>query len=259
MLILTETTDKIQVVLGGAVTANQLQCFSSWRDITATTYAPGRTVVNTNDTTDVDVVGAPGSDTQRVVDLINVFNKDTVQALVTVKLDANGTEYILWKGYVGPNQTLSYVDGSGWSTVNGYRPIKVYLVHSDAGANFAMTNATQAERFAGNSTRSIVQADLAGYTQVRLRGMVMVASASANTPLFRAKYYTEYSATVGNYLQLGADSQVQYSVAATGYLDTGWLALASGAQIDGAFIGFTELGGDAAADPALGHTEILFR
>ncbi len=36
MLILTEITDNIQAVLGGSVTTNQLQCNSSWRDITTT-------------------------------------------------------------------------------------------------------------------------------------------------------------------------------------------------------------------------------
>ena len=85
MIVLTETTDKIQVVLAGNVTANQLQCVSSWRDITTTTYAPGRTLTNTNNTTDVDLVGSPASSTQRVVDFLSVYNSDTANSTVTIK------------------------------------------------------------------------------------------------------------------------------------------------------------------------------
>lgn len=123
MLVLSETTDNIQVVLGSAVTTNQLQCKSSWRDITTTVFTPGRTVTNTNDTTDVNVVPSPGASTQRVCDLINIYNADTVARVVTVKLDANGTEYILWKGTLLVGSTLTYIEGLGWGTSagdNGY-------------------------------------------------------------------------------------------------------------------------------------------
>jgi len=114
MLILTQTTDKIQVVLGGNVTTSQLQCMSSYRDITTTTYLPGRTVINTNNTTDVDLVGAPGSSTQRVIDWISIYNADTVNATVTIKFDANGTEYVLFKGVVGTGEMLQYTDKTGF-------------------------------------------------------------------------------------------------------------------------------------------------
>lgn len=119
MIVLSATTDNVQVVLGGTVTTNQLRCVSSWRDITTTAYTAGRTVTNTNDTTDVNAVEAPGASTQRVVDLINVYNSDTVSAVVTVKFDANGTEYVLWSGTLAVGQTLTYTDDAGWSVSNG--------------------------------------------------------------------------------------------------------------------------------------------
>lgn len=119
MLILSQTTDKIQVVLESNVTTNQLQVKSSFRDITSSTYVPNRTLVNTDNTSDVDIVGSPASDTQRVVDHINIYNKDTVSAVVTVKFDANGVEYILWKGTLLSGATLTYLDGAGWNTSSG--------------------------------------------------------------------------------------------------------------------------------------------
>jgi hypothetical protein len=119
MIVLTETTDKLEAVLRSAVTTNQLRCMSAWRDITATDYTPGRTLINTNSTTDVTVVGSPGASTQRVVDLINIYNHDTVAATVTIKFDANGTEYVLWNGTLAAGETLTYVEGSGWSRSSG--------------------------------------------------------------------------------------------------------------------------------------------
>lgn len=119
MLILTETTDNIEVVLGAAVTTNQLRCFSCWRDITTTAFTPGRTAINTNSTTDVIVVPSPAASTQRVCDVLNIYNQDTVAQTVTVKFDANGTEYILWSGLLIAGQTLIYQEGNGWSISNG--------------------------------------------------------------------------------------------------------------------------------------------
>jgi hypothetical protein len=122
-----------------------------------------------------------------------------------------------------------------------------------------MTNATNAERFAANTTRHLFVADLTGYSQVRLSANVGTGSASANTPKFRAKYYTEYNTTVGNFIQLGASAEVEVSVVTATYVDTGWVNLAAGAKAAGICIGFTEVGGDGAADPALGLTTISFR
>lgn len=258
MIVLSETTDILQLILGGAVTASELEVGCSWRDITTTLYTPGRTLSVSNGANDVDIVPAPGASTKRVVDFINVYNKDSANATVTIKYDANGTEYILWKGVLEPEQVLTYCEGRGWELIEGFRPVQTFVVHADAGANFAMTNATQAERFAGNSSRHLFLADLAGYKQVRLITAVMVGSASVNTPKFRAKYYTSYNTTVGNFLTLGA-SEIEVSVVNAGYQDTGWINLVAGAKITGACIGFTEVGGDGVADPALGSTIIMFR
>jgi hypothetical protein len=259
MIVLSAATDNLQVVLGGAVTTNELPCVSSWRDITTTDYTPGRTVTNTNGTTDVNAAPAPAASTQRVVDFLSVYNADTATATVTIKLDANGTEYVIWKDMLSPGDAVRYIEGAGFNVFRVYQSLKSFTVHGDAGANFTMTNATQAERLAGNTSRHIFMCDLDGYTEVRLRANQQVTSASANTPLFRAKYYTTYTTTVGNFLQLGESAQVEFSLSGTGYRDTGWMSLATGARIAGCCIGFTELGGDGVADPALGATDILFR
>ena len=118
MIVLDATTDNVQVVLGGAVTTNQLRCVASWRDITTTAYTPGRTITNTNNGTDVNIVPSPAASTQRVVDFLSVYNSDTVSATVTIKFDSSGTEYTLWSGALATGECITYTDGDGWKKLS---------------------------------------------------------------------------------------------------------------------------------------------
>jgi hypothetical protein len=115
MIILSEITDRLQVVLAGSVTTNQLSCMASWRDVTTTTFTPGRSLVVTNNTTDVNIVSSPTTDTQRIIDFLSIYNADTVNATVTIKLDVNGTDYTLWRGILGTGEMLQYNDKSGFT------------------------------------------------------------------------------------------------------------------------------------------------
>lgn len=106
MIHLTDT-DKIQVVLGAAITTNQLQCIATWADITDTpTYSPGRSVALTNSTTAVDLVAAPASGVVRRVQLISVVNTDTVSATVTIVMDVSGTDKAIWSGVLVAGEAI---------------------------------------------------------------------------------------------------------------------------------------------------------
>lgn len=258
MIILSNTTDKIQVSLAAAVAVNQAHCMASWRDITSTpTYTAGRSLANTNSTVNVELISPPAASTQRVIDHVSIYNNDTGSITAIVEYNANGTSFILAKEILEPGQSLIYTNETGFFKKGGYQVVKQVTVHADAGANFTMTNATLAERLAGDSSRHIFLIDLDGYTQVRLTSNKMVAGIS--TSRFIAKYYTSYTTTVGNFLTLGSTGEIEINMSATGYEDTGWVNMAPGARINGCCIGFTELGGDAAADPAIGKTNISFR
>lgn len=130
MLVLDTTTDNIQIVLDKAITTNQLQCVSSWRDITTTWYTPWRTVTNTNSTTDVNIVPAPWASTQRVCDNVCIYNNDTVIAQVIVKFDANWTEYILTKVALAPNERLEYSEKKWWRVFSNVWSIKTIITWS---------------------------------------------------------------------------------------------------------------------------------
>jgi hypothetical protein len=121
MIILTSITDKVQVSLNEAKAANDMQCLCTWRDRTVVVSNPGRTIAMTDGTNDVDIVPAPGSETQRVIDSISIYNNDTANKILTIKFNANGTIVILWKGTLGTGEKLEYNDKSGFFayTANG--------------------------------------------------------------------------------------------------------------------------------------------
>jgi len=124
---LTSTTDLVEVVLWWAITTNQLRCVSSRRDITTTAYTPWRTVINTNNTTDVTVVWSPAASTQRVVDFLNIYNHDTVTATVTVKFSDNWTEYIMRKWDLAPQERLEYQDWEWFRTFTSSWALKTVV------------------------------------------------------------------------------------------------------------------------------------
>lgn len=121
---LTTVNDKLQIVLGGAITTNQLQCLTTYKVYTTTTTVDGKLAVNTNSTTDVDLAGAPSSGETYDIQNINIYNKDTVAATVTIKLDVSATETILYKGNVGAGEVLSWSAEGGWkNTSNNVTPL----------------------------------------------------------------------------------------------------------------------------------------
>ena len=151
MIILTETTDRLQIVLAGNVTANHLQCVAFWRDVTTTTFTPGRSVAVSNNTTDANIVASPAASTQRIIDLLTVYNTDTANATVTIKFDANGTDYTLWRGILGVGEMLQYNDKNGFSVLTIAGAIKQSQM---LGANNAAVNAMNIVVMTGDVTNN---------------------------------------------------------------------------------------------------------
>jgi hypothetical protein len=121
MIILSNTTDKVQVFLTSAVTTTELSCFVSYRDTTSTSITPIRNVTLTNGVASVDLVGSPASSTQRIVDYLSIYNTDTSIAEVTVRFVDNVTYYKLCVIRLAPGEKIEYQDGEGFKVVsNGY-------------------------------------------------------------------------------------------------------------------------------------------
>ena len=131
-------------------------------------------------------------------------------------------------------------------------------IHADATANVTLTNQAVAEQFLANNNRNIHKLDLSAANDIRLVARVVTGSASVNSPRLRVRYATVFTTTVATYLDIGT-SEVACSLTSTGIADSGWIPIAAGAKLASCFVAVMQIGGDAAADPALGQVVLWVR
>lgn len=170
MLVLTQTTDTIKVVLGGAPATNQLRVTSTFRDITTTGYTPDRSGINTNGTTPVNGVAAPAASTQRVIDWLSIYNQDTAAADVTVSFDFNGTSYILSRVTLAPQERLEYVDGSGFRVLTAAGAVKNSLNQGSNPSVSGLSVAILASDVTNNNGTANTIADVTGLSFAVVNG-----------------------------------------------------------------------------------------
>lgn len=113
MFFLDSTGKSLQLVLGGTITTTELTWVVAWADITSTTFIAGAAEGVTTGTTPVTAVPAPAAATQRQVKYVNVYNADTVVAVVTVDVnDGSGRPLVIVA--LAPGQSLVYDEHNGW-------------------------------------------------------------------------------------------------------------------------------------------------
>lgn len=116
-MILDTTTKSLQVILAAAVATAQLPCVAAWADISTSAFTPGSSDTQTNGTTAVTLVAAPATSTQRQIKSLTVYNADTTNATVTVRLNNNSTLRIVVSVILAPGQTLQFAENS-WSVID---------------------------------------------------------------------------------------------------------------------------------------------
>lgn len=123
MISLPLTSHSLQTVLAGIITTNQLKCSVYFFDTQKGTKEDNSEAkrfpvyTSTNDTTDVTICSSPPQDVVRQIETIMIYNNDTVNATVTVKVDVSGTDQILKKSVLTTGQTLVYEHGTGWQVL----------------------------------------------------------------------------------------------------------------------------------------------
>jgi len=136
MLLLANTTDKIQVV---TASAGSVDAHSSYMDssnanppvVQGSTSGRTNAAITTAATT--DLVPAPGSSTLRNVQTLHIRNKHaTVSNDVTILYNQNGTTFELHKATLAPGEALEYVQGIGFFEIESPTPVPL-------GTNFNMT------------------------------------------------------------------------------------------------------------------------
>jgi hypothetical protein len=183
MIILTNTTDKIQVILGGSTTTNQLRCFASYRDTTTSSITPLRNVLNTNNATAVDLVAAPASSTQRIVDYLSVFNSDTANQTVTIQFDDNGTDYELFVATLAPGEKIEFQEGLGFKVMTNAGSVKTSVNQGNVPVSSTLQAATLGSDVINNNAVGNTIQDVTGLSFPVLTGKA-----------YYFKFYINYSA-----------------------------------------------------------------
>lgn len=182
MIILTQSTDKINVKLNNAVVANQLMCYTSFRQSDATTFTPSRSAVLTNNTTPVAMLsGVDGYN--RGIDFMSIYNADTVAASATIVANISSADYTLWRGVLNAGERLEY-NSTGFYVKDAFGATGITYAY---GYNLSTTNNFNLSVLANNvSNTATALADVAGL------GFPVVAN-----KLYWFRFVIRYTAAAG--------------------------------------------------------------
>jgi len=113
-MILADTDHTLEIKLAGAVTANQLPFCVEWVDTIAGVPILGHSDGQSNNTTAVTMVEAPAASTQRIIKHIDVQNKDTAAAIVTLQFNHGATLRELVVVKLDAGNELTWSPERGW-------------------------------------------------------------------------------------------------------------------------------------------------
>jgi opacity protein-like surface antigen len=125
MLLLTATTDKLQLTTSVATNVDVVAAFvdidTAEPPVVQNTTGKQLTAISTATTT--DIVAAPAASQTRNVKHLTIRNKSTGTSNdVTVIFDANGTDYELIKVTLKAGETLEFIEGIGFYVVGTATP-----------------------------------------------------------------------------------------------------------------------------------------
>lgn len=161
MLILTQTTDSLQVVLSASATT-QAQCFVSYRNTTSSAITPLRTVTNTNNTTAVTLVSSPSASNQRVVDYVSIYNANSSDITPTILFNDNGTTYPLFSATIAPGEKIEYHEGSGFSVIGFNGGSKNTIEYSTYNVTVPWTTVVLTSNVINNNATANTYEDITG-------------------------------------------------------------------------------------------------
>ncbi len=124
MILLDDSTQKLQAVLAGAITTDQPEFQTTYGVLTLNVLDAYETNQGElNDTTDVDLVVGQSSK-QIGIKSISLYNRDTVSVTVTFKKDISATDRFLYRAVLAANESVHYESGFGWSVVDANGVVK---------------------------------------------------------------------------------------------------------------------------------------
>jgi hypothetical protein len=138
MLLLTSTSDKIQVITGQAV---NVDVHASYLDLASGTVTAGRTNTKISTATTTDVVASPGASTTRNVKTLHIANVHASSSVTVTLQHTDGTNVIQIESVtLLAGERIAYregigtrvVDANGQEKTNPNAAVQVYRLGSDA-------------------------------------------------------------------------------------------------------------------------------
>jgi hypothetical protein len=119
MIVIDSATKKVEVLLSGAAATTNLPIVVSFVDLDANDiFRPGTHDTITSGTTPVGVLFSTGTaSVYRQLKFMSIYNADTTDATVTLRLNNNATTRIILKVTLLPESTLFYTDGEGFRVI----------------------------------------------------------------------------------------------------------------------------------------------
>lgn len=91
--------------------------YASYFDKTSSANTFGASRTETNGTTAVTFVAAPGASTVRAITSLMVYNPNVAAVTLTLRLNDNSTMRTLWKGVLQSEETLEWTNKNGFTVV----------------------------------------------------------------------------------------------------------------------------------------------
>ena len=116
-MILSDTTQTIQISKGAASNTSDPEVYVTYVDVTTTTFVLGMqwTFLSAGADVDETVVSAPAASTQRQIKYMTVYNTDDVTQTFTVQHDLSGTDFVIARLVLLSTEMAEFVWDSGWT------------------------------------------------------------------------------------------------------------------------------------------------
>jgi hypothetical protein len=118
MILLSNPTDSLEVVLASSVASTQWSLYAAYADITSTTFSPSAVHGLSDNTNAATLLAGPPASTQRQVKYLSAYNSDTQSSLITLRLNSNSTLRTLCSVSLASGFKLEYVDGRGFQVLS---------------------------------------------------------------------------------------------------------------------------------------------
>ena len=125
-MILTSTSEILQVVLSNSVATRQMDFYCSYNNITSTTLTPVKNQGATNNSTVVTLMPVPGASQQNQLRHLMIYNCDTSGNTVTIQFSGSSGTRVLLTTYLFVGESIQYTPTSGWQTYTHNGIIKTY-------------------------------------------------------------------------------------------------------------------------------------